>query len=667
MKTKVLCKVSLNYKGIYSPDNSSDMAKLSSQKGDIARFSFGKGDILLSGNYYSVSESIGPVNLQKYGIEATVEKGITSIIIPLSEADHIIGLGEKALPVERKRTRVEMWNYDNYNYSLGRDPLYSSIPFFMKYNMGKVEGFFINYPGRVIIDSGVKDYNNIVITIESENFDFYIFGGNSFDEILQKYSSITGMPFQLPEWALEHQISKYSYYPQERVEEVVDNYLHAFGPTSVGAVYLDIDYMDEYRIFTADQTRFHHMKEMVENLSKKGVKVIPIIDPGVKADQNFSIFRKLLGSYVETSNGDLFTGDVWPGKCVFPDFLNPEAEESWKSLVSTFMKDGYGGIWLDMNEPSIHNTPNRTISEDAVHHIEGKKVSHKDVHNMYALAEARATFNGIPGDDKFILTRSAYAGIQKYAAIWSGDGSSDFENVGLQIPLLTSLSVSGVPYVGCDLGGFLGYSTPELVLRFYQMALFFPIYRNHKVKEGNDQELYIFDDYYRERFKEILSMRHNLVPHMLWKARESERSASPIIRPLAYNFPDENGIFTVNDQYMLGEELLLAPVLKSGMKSRELYLPTGKWYEFQSGKIYEGHRRIESEGDIPLFMMENSVALISNSIYLFGKVDREIFYNGKWVNLKYNGKEAFLGSKKLSENEYIDVFASKPSLKDLCK
>ncbi len=641
------------------------MGSFSSTKPLSVKFSFGEGDTVLSGNFYSAFNRSDLGLLKNYGIKFRSETNLTTITIPLSEADHIIGLGEKALPIERKRTRVEMWNYDNYNYSIGKDPIYSSIPFFMRYNKGNVTGYFVNYPGRITIDNGVQDYNNIIITVQSNDFDLYIFQGSSFDTILNEYSKITGMPFKLPEWVLHHQISKYSYYPQERVEEVVENYITAFGPKSVGSVYLDIDYMDGYRIFTVDRLRFHHMREMVERLLEKGVKVIPIIDPGIKVDQNFKIFKDFIGSYVETKGGDIFVGDVWPGKCAFPDFLNSEAEESWKKIVSDFMKDKYGGIWLDMNEPSVADLPNRTIAEDAIHHFKGRKIRHRDVHNIYALAEARATFEGLPEDEQFLLTRAAYAGIQKYAAVWSGDGSSDFDNMELQISLLTSLSVSGIPYVGCDLGGFLGYSKPELILRFYQMALFFPIYRNHKVKEGNDQELYVFDDYYRERFREILSLRHSFVSHILWKARFAEKTASPIIRPLAYNFPDENGIFTIDDEYMVGEELLLSPVMLRGAKNRTLYLPKGRWYEFQSGKIYEGQRRIESAGDIPLFLREKHLALTENKIYFFGAVNCEIFYKGQWVNLKYDGKEAYLGNKKLDEVDYIDVSVSKPSISEL--
>lgn len=627
---------------------------------DILKFQVGNGEEFIETGFLKENEVEGSPSFQ-----LREEDGGTRIIVPILESDHILGLGEKAFPVERKRTTGKMWNYDSYNYSLGYDPLYVSIPFFMKTGINETIGYFINYTGEINFDFGVTDYTNIIIDVKSENFSFYVLNGETPEVVLQKYTDLTGKPFHIPEWALEHQISKYSYYPEERVEEVVENYQKAFGPHAVGSVYLDIDYMDEYNIFTEDKNKFPGMKEMIERLHGKNVRVIPIIDPGLKADQKSEIFRKGLGSYIETSRGEIYTGDVWPGKCVFPDFFKKEGGDFWFDEMSKFLSKGYDGVWLDMNEPSVHNVESRTVETDAVHEVNGKMVKHSEVHNAYALKEAEYTYKAMKPGKSYILSRSGFAGIQKYAAIWSGDGLSTFENMGLQIPILTSLSISGVPYVGCDLGGFSGYSSPELILRFYQMALFFPVYRNHKVKMGNDQELYVFDSYYRKRFSDLLNIRHNFVPYLYWKCVESEKFGTPVIRPLAFNFPKEDGIFTIDDEYMVGDELLLAPIVVQSQENRELYLPDGMWYDYESSDIYMGHRRIRSTGDLPLYQKKNSVIIVGQKIYYFGNVEREVYFGNKWHRFKSVNGTVEIDGKEDSEKIAINIEMKKPLLKDL--
>lgn len=575
----------------------------------------------------------------------TVEEFEDSVRIqmPLGIEDHILGLGEKAFPVERKRTRVELWNYDSYAYNLKSDPLYVSIPFFLKINGGKASGFFLNYGGRTVMDFGQEIYDKIVIKVPSKDFEFYIFPEGSPADVSGNFMKLTGKPFSLPEWSLEHQICRYSYYPERRVLDIIDMYQKTFGSESVGSVYLDIDYMKDYRPFTIDNEKFPDAKKFIEECHKRGVRVIPILDPGLKMDQRDSIFIKGLGNYVETSKGEIFTGNVWPGKCAFPDFLNAKAREFWKNEVREFLMNGFDGIWLDMNEPSM-NSQSRTIDEDAIHHRDGKKISHSDVHNYYAYFESMATRDALDSD-KFILSRSGYAGSQKFAAIWSGDGNGTYEGLALQIPLLTSLSISGIPYVGCDLGGFLDYSDPEGLLRFYQMAIFFPVYRNHKSKTENDQEPYIYNSYYVEKFKEILKLRHSIVPHLLWKAKMAEENFEVILRPLAFNFPKEEGLYHIDDQYMVGNEIMVAPVVQRGMDTRKVFLPPGRWYNLQTGEINMGNKMVNSGGDMPIYLRENHLFLTRKGIVLFGDIKEKIIYQGKWIEIEKTKDEI-----KISEN-----------------
>lgn len=599
--------------------------------------------------------------LDNAGIRIDEDEAGMRISMPLGLMDHIMGLGEKAFPVERKRTKVEFWNYDSYAYNLKADPLYVSIPFFLKISGGKSEGFFVNYGGRMWMDFGQEIYDRVVITVPSKDFEFYIFPEAEPVEVLRQFITLTGKPFTMPEWALEHQISRYSYYPDTRIVEILEMYQKTFGKDSVGTVYLDIDYMKDYAPFTIDSTKFSDIRSFTDKCHSMGTRVIPIIDPGLKVDQRNEIFLKGMGNYIETSKGEIFTSNVWPGKCAFPDFISSGGRSFWNSQISAFMKDGFDGIWLDMNEPSM-NSQSRTIDEDALHDIEGRKVEHSRIHNYYAYYEAKATREAL-GKDNLILSRSGFAGIQQYAAVWSGDGNGNFKSMALQIPLLASLSISGIPYVGCDLGGFLEYTDPEILLRFYQMALFFPIYRNHKSKTENDQELYLYNSYFVDRFREILSLRHSIVPHLLWKARLAEENFEPVIRPVAFNYPHNDGLFQIDDQYMVGTEIMVAPIIHRNMESRKVFLPEGRWYNLQTGEINMGDRMVNSGGDIPVYLKENSVLLTRKGLVAFGRIKEKIFHEGKWIEIEHN-----TGSTETSENKkmkIMDVEKERITIRDL--
>ena len=630
----------------------------------IIRVQIGGGNEYVPTQFLS-KKNIGGDILDEHGFKIKEKSNGVEISLHLAISDHILGLGEKAFPVDRKRTRSTFWNNDGYIYSMYSDPLYCSIPFFIKTNKDNNMGIYVNFPGRLTIDCGIDSYDRITIEAPTKSFAFYLIIGKTPETVVEGYSRLTGFPFRMPEWALEHQISRYSYYPDEAVLTILRRYREEFGPNAVGSIYLDIDYMDNYKLFTIDKTRFAHMENFINKIHQMDVKVIPIIDPGVKVDQGYRQFKDGLGCYVETEKGEIYTGDVWPGKCAFPDFFSEDGKSYWKAEVGKFMKNGFDGIWLDMNEPSVQNEESRSMPEDVIHSLNGKKIKHSDLHNAYALMEAEATFNSM-GAGKFILSRAGYSGIQKYGAIWSGDGVATYENMKLQIPLLTGLSVSGVPYVGCDLGGFSGYTSPELLLRFYQMALFFPVYRNHKSKTGNDQELFIFTRDFKDKFREILALRHAVVPHLYWKSILASETGSPIIRPLAFNYPEVESLFTVSDEYMVGKELLLAPILSEGFMERNITLPPGKWYCYENAKEYEGDDTFRYSGEIPLFQKQDTIMIAGERIFIFGNPDEKVFYKGKWVNITCKGKETCMDGEMMAEEDYVLIGKNKKiTLSDL--
>lgn len=550
----------------------------------------------------------------------------------LDTYEHVIGFGEKAFDIERRRLVLRMWNTDPGGYRRGDDPIYTSIPFFISVRE-RVAGYFVNSTSEVVFDVGVSEYDQVLVKIPEKHAEIYLFEGSTIEEVVEQFVGLTGMPFMPPEWSLGHQISRYSYYPENSVLKVAGEYAKL---VPVSAIYLDIDYMDGFKLFTWNSKIFRDPKGMVESLHRKGIRAVAIMDPGLKAEQGYRHFEKGVGGYVETGHRELYLGRVWPGLCAFPDFFRDEAVEHWKGMVKSFVtENSLDGLWLDMNEPSVFSET-KTIPEDAVHSYRGERVKHGTVHNAYGFMEVRATYEAMKEvvEEPFILSRSGYAGIQKYAAIWTGDNISSWDDLRLQIPMVTSMGISGIPFAGCDLGGFAGRTEGELLARYYQMALFFPVFRNHKAKDGSDQELYLLPERFRKLAADAVSTRYMFMPYLYSLAYEAHRTGHPVARPLCYEFQNDRTAYSINDEYMAGRSLLYAPLLEKGERGRDVYLPEGSWFSLYEGVELTGPGWFSrGEGD-SIFIRRGSVIPMSGNAYLaYGSGEFHMF-DGKERLLK---------------------------------
>ncbi len=524
--------------------------------------------------------------------------------------DHFYGLGEKAFPLDRRRCRVTMWNTDAFGYRTGTDPLYMSIPFVIVVRKGLAYGVYFDNPYKSTFDLGATSEEWWSFEAEGGQLDFYLIFGPSVKEVVERYTQLTGRMPLPPLWALGHQQSRYSYYPQERVIEIAERYRKEGIPCD--AIYLDIHYMDGYRLFTWDRKRFPKPREMIEKLHKMGFKVVTIVDVGIKLDPTYEAFKEgVSGDYFcKMPNGDLYIGRVWPGLCAFPDFTKPEVRKWWGDMFKALIDEGVDGIWLDMNEPSIFDEPTKTMKVEALH-ADGP---HAKVHNVYALLEAQATYEGLlrlkPNRRPFILTRAGFAGIQRYASKWTGDNTADWEHIWLQIPMLLSLGLSGVPFVGADVGGFFGRPSPELLVRWYQVAAFTPLCRNHQCAGSYDHEPWFHGPAAKEAVKMVLELRYKLLPYIYSLFYEHYVKGYPVMRPLLFEFPDDEETYQIDDEFMLGPFLLVSPVLKEGARSKEVYLPAGVWYDFWSDRVYRGPARylVDAPLDkVPLFVRAGSL------------------------------------------------------------
>lgn len=573
------------------------------------------------------SSTFGNIIVKETGSKIT-------LLIPMEINTHILGLGERAFGIDRRRHKFSSLNKDPGGYENGDDPIYLPIPFFIAVHEGSAIGIFINYPGEINFDFGVETYNSIVAEIDSCDAEIFVFKSSSVKDIVRAFIQLTGKPCVPPKWAIGHAISKYTYYPWSQVREVLNRYKEI---THVDSIYLDIHFMDGYRLFTWDFDRFGDGKIFLEDIHKQDAKVVTIIDPSIKVDQHFDLFSEGIGHYVETPNGDIYVGPMWPGLSAFPDFFNTDSREYWKSRVKKWVRQGVDGIWLDMNEPTILDET-LMMDPNALHRLDnGEKIAHRKVRNAYPYLENQATYEAMleVTPEPFILTRSGYAGIQKYAAVWSGDNKSTWDDVRLQISVVTSMSISGITTVGCDVGGFVGNSSPELIQAYYRMALLFPIYRNHNDKRSNDQEVFLLPSNVKKEVVETIDLRYKFLDHIYSLLQRSHEECIPVVSPLPYLYRDDDS-FYADDEYLLGENILYAPQIYKDKESRNVYLPHGEWINFWTGEYTKGPKYASTREKYPIYVQNNSVVLYDKKIIVYGSGEFTV-YLGKNVRIVSDG------------------------------
>ena len=587
-----------------------------------------------------------------HSIRIIQDGGRLMFIKDLDLREHVLGLGEKAYELDRRRSRVRMWNFDASApapYGWYSDPLYASIPFFISVRNGEAAGFFINSPAELIFDMGVEEYDKVKVSIPHADVEIYVVKGPSIEKVIENYTSITGKPLDPPDWALDFQLSRCcGYEPQDVVVRIVDE-LDKLG-VKPSAVYLDLQYMDSNKIFTWDKSRFPDPRRMVDELHRRGVRLITIIDHWVKLDQGYEVFLSGLGNYCETPNGELYVGRGWPGSVVFPDFFNSRARDWWASLVEGWVRGfGVDGIWLDMNEPTDYVREREwSIDRSAVHRLDdGRRVRHELARNAYPYFQAMATYEGLrrAGHDKpFILSRAGYAGIQKYAFLWSADNTPSQDDILLQMQLVESMGLSGVPFFGCDIGGFIGrgdlrkyrpYADQgELLVKYFRAALFFPFFRVHTSGSSPDREVYLLRGDYANAVKRAIELRRSLMPYLLALAREAHEAGHPIVRPLAYHFQDDEDAYHIIDEYMVGGGLLYAPQIYGD--SRSVYLPKGRWVDWWSCEEYEGPTWIRTSQEFPMYIRHNSIIPTASEVRVYG-VGKITLRDGRVI--EYDGVE----------------------------
>ncbi|MBR5968305.1 MAG: alpha-glucosidase [Lachnospiraceae bacterium] len=604
-------------------------------------------------------ELLGNLEVQLF-IDNHPSEGDPAVTVTYEMSDEavIYGLGESMRGMNKRGYKYISDNTDEPDQLEGKHSLYGSHNFIVVKDREEIFGLFFDYPGKMEFDLGFTHRNEIKITVPARDVNIYMINGVDIKGIVKQFRKIIGQSYIPPLWAFGFGQSRYSYETADEVREVVNKYRKLGIP--LDSVYLDIHYMDGFKNFTVDKKRFPNFAEFVEELREQGVRLVPIIDAAIKNEEGYQPYdeAKAKGYLCTNEDNSLFGIGVWPGWCNLPDFLRPEVRAWWGEQYATLTDAGIEGFWNDMNEPAIFYTgwsfgatidlldelalnENEPKVEDVYrisdsinawrshneykhfyHKVDGKKIRHDKVHNLYGYMMTRGAFEGLEqqlgGKRPLLFSRSSYIGAHRYGGIWTGDNNSWWSHLLLNLQQLPGLNMCGFLYSGADTGGF-GYDTSEdLLMRWIALSIFTPLFRNHSVIGSRRQECYAFDN--TEGFKEIIALRYRLIPYLYSEYLKAALNDEMLFRPLGFDYEDDDFAHTVEDQLLLGEGLMIAPVYQQNAVGRYVYLPEEMLFiRFKSATEYKlevlsaGHHYIECAlTEVPLFLRRGNILPLGN-------------------------------------------------------
>ncbi len=532
------------------------------------------------------------------------------------DSESYYGLGDKPVHINLKGKRYENWVTDSYAYGKDSDPIYKAIPFYIGLHHKKAYGIFFDNTFRSYFDFCHERRNITSFWAQGGEMNYYFIYGPQMSDVVANYTDLTGRPHELPAlWTLGYHQCKWSYYPESKVKEVTKKFRELKIPCD--AIYLDIDYMHGFRCFTWNKEYFPNPKKMVKELADDGFKTIVIIDPGIKIDMNYDVFREGLEKdyFCKRADGPYMKGKVWPGECYFPDFTNPEVREWWSGLFKELVEDiGVKGVWNDMNEPAVMDVPGKTFPNDVRHNYEGNYCSHRKAHNIYGMQMARATYQGLKKFSypkrPFVITRAAYSGTQRYTSTWTGDNVASWEHLTIANIQAQRMCMSGFSFVGSDIGGFAEQPNGELYARWIQLGIFHPFCRTHSSGDHGDQEPWTFDDNITNVVRKFIEIRYQLLPYLYTAFWRYANEGVPILKSLVLFDQSDTHTHYRNDEFIFGEKILACPITEPNAKGRRMFFPKGKWFNFWTDKTVKGGQEAWVDADLdsmPIFIKEGAI------------------------------------------------------------
>jgi alpha-glucosidase len=526
--------------------------------------------------------------------------------------ESFFGLGDKPTELNLRGKRLNNWNTDAYSFAWNQDPLYRSIPFYISVNEGIAHGIFFDNTFKAHFDFGAEDPTKTSFWADGGELQYYYIHGPHMMDVVKSYHILTGTHPMPPLWAFGYHQCRWSYYPEAKVKKIANGFRENKIPCD--GIYLDIDYMDGYRCFTWNRKYFPDPKKMIKELAADGFKTVVIIDPGIRVDDNYAVFKegKENRYFCRRCDDYFMEGHVWPGRCQFPDFTNPDVRTWWGGLFDELVQLGVAGVWNDMNEPAVFGAG--TFPDDVRHQYDGHRGSHRKAHNIYGMQMVRATYEGLrklmKNKRPFTITRAGYSGVQRFSSVWTGDNVASWEHLKLGNIQCQRLSVSGISFCGTDIGGFSGEPDGELFTRWIQMGTFSPFMRAHSAGDTKEREPWSFGEPYTAINRKFIELRYRLIPYLYSAFWEHHRYGFPILRPIVMHEQEEISNHFRQDEFTYGDKILICPVLEPGQVSRKVYLPKGTWYNFWTYEVAEGGQEVivpTPLDTIPIFIKAGSV------------------------------------------------------------
>lgn len=609
-----------------------------------------------------------------------VSEEVMTFSYQMDADDRVYGLGENVRGINKRGWLYESRCADEPNHTEDRHSLYASHNFLVV--DGKEQfGIFVDYPGIISFDIGYTKRNRMVLKVSDWNMDIYVITGSDVKDIVKQFRSLIGRSYVAPKWAFGYGQSRWGYMNAEDIRKVVKGYREL--GIGLDSVYLDIDYMERFKDFTLNEEAFPDFADFNKEMAEENIHLVPIIDAGVKEEKGYPVYEEGMekGYFCTKEDGSPFIAAVWPGRALFPDMLNKEARDWFGNQYKFLLDQGVEGFWNDMNEPSIFYTEDslnaafekidemkgqnldlekffkfsgiaRNLSGNPsdykafYHVVDGKRIRHDKVHNLFGYNMTRAAgeaFERLEPDKRILMfSRSSYIGMHRYGGIWQGDNKSWWSHILLNLKMMPSLNMCGFLYTGADLGGFGSDTTEDLLLRWLALGIFTPLMRNHSALGTREQEAYQFEDL--DGLRHIIGLRYKLLPYIYSEYMKAVSDNEMMFRPLAFDYPQDERAVRVEDQMLLGDGMMIAPVYEQNAKGRYVYLPEKmKLYRFKKdGSVEEeileaGDHYVPVElTDVVLFVRPNHLIPVSKGGQCVAEVDFE--------NLEYlsfaDGKES---------------------------
>jgi alpha-glucosidase len=507
----------------------------------------------------------------------------------LQEGERFVGLGEKTGPLDRRGSGYINWNTDNFGYGSGADPLYCSIPFYIGLHNGLSYGIFLDNSYKTFFNFGASNNRFASFAADAGEMNYYFMHSPTVAGVIQQYTHLTGTMELPPLWSIGYQQCRYSYYPDKEVLSIANTFREKDIPAD--AIVFDIHYMEKYKIFTWSKRDFPDPKGLLDKLKAQGFKVVIMCDPGIKVEDGYESYDDGVKKdvFIKYPDGTHYTGQVWPGWCVFPDFTKPATRQWWKEHFKEYVALGVEGFWNDMNEIA---TWGNMLPENIEMDFEGNGSTMRRGRNIYALQMAKSTYEGtkslMNNRRPFNLTRSGFSGIQRYAAVWTGDNVAYDEHMMLGIRIVNSMGLSGIAFAGYDVGGFVGNADSKLFARWISIGALSPFFRGHSMINSRDAEPWSYGEEVEQISRNYIKFRYQILPYLYAAFYEASVTGLPVQRSLAISDSHDSKVYegTFQHQYLLGPSILVAPV-ESNKDFVKVYFPEADiWYSVYNGATF---------------------------------------------------------------------------------